>query len=421
MRKLIRTLFSLQLDLRVRLFNILATVGILLSVYAGAVMLRGGEAMRACVCLCAAVFSVLLMLYARRSGKYERCYHISVAVIFFGLFTVLLVTGGVNGSLLLLPLLGVLFTVMLLKGLRGLLVACGEIFYYVAVLVLLTLRTQQHQGFSAVDMGLGFFVHCGALTVCIFSMMQLYDRQQKELEEANNALHELNRMKTEFLQDIKHEIRNPLHVISLGTDYVKSRIGAPGGAEEALGALDIIQNEAIRLGRMVNGMVELATMSDSPKNREKVDFAALLRHCAETARLQAEQSKNTLRVELAPDLPYVYAEAEQLERVPVNLLSNAVNATENGEIALEASVESNYITVRVRDTGEGIPPALLPRVFERGVSGKGGKGGKGYGLAICKTIVEAHGGEIKIKSGQGKGTAVTFTIPVYGGQSEGRA
>jgi signal transduction histidine kinase len=249
-------------------------------------------------------------------------------------------------------------------------------------------------------------------------MMRLYDRQQKELEEANNALHELNRMNTEFLQDIKHEIRNPLHVISLGTDYIHARVGTEGGAEEVRNALGIIQNEALRLGRMVNGMVELATMSESPKNREKVDFAALLRHCAETARLQAEQSKNTLRVELAPDLPYVYAEAEQLERVPVNLLSNAVNATENGEITLEVSCENNYITVRVRDTGDGISPDLLPRVFERGVSGKGGKG---YGLAICKTIVEAHGGEIKIKSEQGKGTAVTFTIPVYGGQSEGRA
>jgi signal transduction histidine kinase len=95
-----------------------------------------------------------------------------------------------------------------------------------------------------------------------------------------------------------------------------------------------------------------------------------------------------------------------------------MDATQNGEILLEASFKNNYITVHVSDTGEGVPPEFLSRVFERGVSGKGGKG---YGLAICKTIVEAHGGEIKIKSEQGKGTAVTFTIPVYGGQSEGRA
>ena len=94
-----------------------------------------------------------------------------------------------------------------------------------------------------------------------------------------------------------------------------------------------------------------------------------------------------------------------------------MECTQDGDITLEAFVEKNYITVCIRDTGEGVQPELLPRVFERGVSGKGGKG---YGLSICKTIVEAHGGDIEVESEQGKGTAVTFTIPVYSGQNEAR-
>ena len=89
----------------------------------------------------------------------------------------------------------------------------------------------------------------------------------------------------------------------------------------------------------------------------------------------------------------------------------------SGEITLEAAAANNYITVVIRDAGKGIAPELLPRLFERGVSGKGGKG---YGLSICKTIVEAHGGEIKIASEQGRGTTATFSIPVYGGQREAR-
>jgi signal transduction histidine kinase len=174
---------------------------------------------------------------------------------------------------------------------------------------------------------------------------------------------------------------------------------------------------------MVNGMVELAVMNEKPQSREKTDLAAMLKKCAEKERLYAEQKHDKLRVDISPDLPYVYAEPEQLERVPINLLSNAIDCTQDGEITLEATADNGYITIRVRDTGEGIPPELMPRIFERGVSGKGGKG---YGLSICKTIVEAHGGEIEIKSEQrdaapngrcGGGTTVTFTLPVYGGQN----
>jgi signal transduction histidine kinase len=166
---------------------------------------------------------------------------------------------------------------------------------------------------------------------------------------------------------------------------------------------------------MINGMVELATMSGRSAIRERVDFAAMLDHCAETFRLRLEQKRIDLRVEIAADLPPVYAEAEQLERVTVNLLSNAANHTQNGAIALSARADEGYVIVSVRDTGEGIRPDILPRVFERGISSSGGKG---YGLSICKTIAEAHGGAIEIESEQGKGTSVTFTLPVYGGQGQ---
>jgi signal transduction histidine kinase len=201
-------------------------------------------------------------------------------------------------------------------------------------------------------------------------------------------------------------------------DFIHDNMDAESGAE-ALEATRAVQNEAMRLGCMINGMVDLATMTGSHKshqNREKTDLAAILNKCAEASRLRLEQKQNRLRVEIAP-LPFVYVEAEQLERVPINLLSNAIDCTQGGEITLSASADVNYVTVSVRDTGSGIPPELLPRVFERGVSGKGGKG---YGLSICKTIVEAHGGTIEVESEPGGGTNVAFTIPVYGGQGEGQ-
>jgi signal transduction histidine kinase len=104
--------------------------------------------------------------------------------------------------------------------------------------------------------------------------------------------------------------------------------------------------------------------------------------------------------------------------VLANLLSNAADHTQDGHITLAAHLAGKYITVSVTDTGNGIEPEFLPNVFERGVSGRGGTG---YGLYICKTVVEAHGGTIEIESEPGKGTAVTFTVPVYGGQEAGHS
>jgi signal transduction histidine kinase len=234
-------------------------------------------------------------------------------------------------------------------------------------------------------------------------------------DKENAALENLSRMKTEFLHDIKHEVRTPLHVISLGTDFINHCLDDGNMIDDARNVLSTIQNEAMRLGRMVNGMVELADMNTNPVNRTKVDFSAVLSHVAETARLQTEKKQNLLRVEIAPDLPYVYGEAEQLERVPANLIENANNCTSGGEIILKAYKDKDYITVHISDTGEGVTSELLPDIFKRGVSGKGGKG---YGLSMCKTIIDAHGGNITIESEPNKGTAVTFTIPVYGGQRE---
>jgi len=267
--------------------------------------------------------------------------------------------------------------------------------------------------------GIVFFVFCYALLLALkYADTEREAMETKAREEAiaaeNAALENLSRVKTGFLQDIKHEVRNPLHVISLGVDYVNEYFTPKGDADEARKVLATMQNEAMRLGRMVEGMVELATMEGSKTSREKIDLAEIIMSCADTYRLKLDNNRNTLRVKTAENLPFIYAESEQLTRVIINILSNANDSVTDGEISIEALADNVYIIVHIRDNGSGIDPQLLPRVFERGVSGKGREG---YGLSMCKTIVEAHGGELRIESGElGIGTVVTFTIPVYGGQ-----
>jgi signal transduction histidine kinase len=169
---------------------------------------------------------------------------------------------------------------------------------------------------------------------------------------------------------------------------------------------------------MVGGMVELVSMREPGENRRRIDFSTLLKNSAEAFHRALEQKNNKLTLTIAPGLPDVFIENDRFVQVIANLLSNAAEYTQDGEVAITADCDGAYITTRIADTGTGIEPELLPRIFERGISGRNGTG---YGLYICKTVVEAHGGTIKLECEQEKGTVATFTIPVYGGQEAGHA
>ena len=412
-------------DFRVQIFNTLGFMGFVLGVTFGIfssfvhpnftnVISNFG----------AAIVAAAVIIFANKTGKFKLCFMITVLVVFFLLFPMLFfLGGGIASGMPSFFVFAVVFTVIMLEGKRRAVLTILEIALYAACLLTAyfypgTVVPFLTESDMLTDMIVAYLASCVVLAIAIYQHITVYDRKQKELETANASLHGLNRMKTEFLQDIKHEVRNPLHVISLGADYIHDRIDKEDGAAEAHAALTTVQNEAMRLGRMINGMVEMATMSGGViMNRERVDFAALLRDRAEAFRLKLKEKNNNLIVNIPADLPFVYAEVDQISRVPVNLLSNAADSTKNGDITLDASAEDDYITVRVSDTGEGVPAEILPRIFDRGISGKGSKG---YGLTICETIIEAHGGGIHVMSEHGKGTVVTFTIPVYGGQSETR-
>jgi len=242
-------------------------------------------------------------------------------------------------------------------------------------------------------------------------------RREEELSTKTELLNRLNRTKTEFLQDMSHEMKAPLTVIATGIDYADRQIKKESGdLSEAGSALETVRDETQRLGRMVSGMVDLASMNEISDNRNRVNFALLLQNSAEAFRLALEHQNNNLTVEIASGLPDVFVENDRFVQVMANLFYNAADYTQDGQITLTAEYDSVFITVRMTDTGCGIEPEILSRVFERGVSGRDGTG---YGLYICKTVVEAHGGTIKIESAADKGTVVTFTVPVYGGQEAG--
>jgi signal transduction histidine kinase len=234
----------------------------------------------------------------------------------------------------------------------------------------------------------------------------LYNRQQERIDEQNAVLEQANRMKSEFLANASHEMRTPLTVASVNVQTVME-ITDDSEAEELLRSA---QSEIMRLSRMVGGMLTLASMSENTE-RQKLDYSSLLRSGVEMLRLSLGRRGNVLETEIEPGL-ITFGNADLLAQMLTNILQNADNHTENGTATVRAARQGNEITASVSDTGTGVPPELLPHVFERGVT----DGGTGYGLFLCKTVAESHGGRIWIESKPGAGATVSYSLPVYQGQ-----
>jgi len=219
----------------------------------------------------------------------------------------------------------------------------------------------------------------------------------------------MNRLKYEFFQNMSHDVKTPITIISLCVQFVSDMRNYGINEEELWESLGTAQREIMFIARMIDNVAAQSSMYDNRQDMKPLDFALLLREGAETHRALLERNGNTLTLEIPPSLPQIYGNADMLLHVLSNLLSNANRHTHGGKVNIKSVVRDDMINVTVRDSGLGVKPELLPKVFERGVS----ESGSGLGLSICKTAIEAHKGTITIESEYGKGTAVTFTLPVY--------
>jgi signal transduction histidine kinase len=147
-----------------------------------------------------------------------------------------------------------------------------------------------------------------------------------------------------------------------------------------------------------------------------VSATTLIQAAVAAVQTQVEGHERTLRVDVPAGLPDVLADRLHIERVVANLMSNAVRHTTAGDdIVVTATPHDGYVAISVTDTGSGIPPEYLPRIFEKFVQVPNApSGGAGLGLAISKHLVEAHGGQISVRSTVGRGTTFTFTLPMAG-------
>jgi two-component system phosphate regulon sensor histidine kinase PhoR len=225
----------------------------------------------------------------------------------------------------------------------------------------------------------------------------------------------LETVRRDFVSNVSHELRTPLASLKALTETLQeSALEDPPAARRFLGQME---TEIDNMTQIVQELLELTRIESNrfPLQRMRVDPCEVAAPAIERMRLQAERAGLNLQMECPDHLPPVKADPDRIEQVLVNLIHNAIKFTApGGDIAIAAQPKDEYIVFSVRDTGIGIPPEALSRIFERFYKADRARagGGTGLGLSIARHIIEAHGGRIWATSEVDKGSTFYFTLPI---------
>lgn len=213
----------------------------------------------------------------------------------------------------------------------------------------------------------------------------------------------------EFLANVAHELRTPLSYIRGYTQAMAE--GIVTDPAEVQRYQRVVLDESVRVGRLVDDLLDLAQMDEGRMGFDllPLDLRLPVEQAVVTVRPRAEEKGVELQLDLPENLPPVPADGGRIQQVIFNLVDNALRHTPpGGQVRVSGQVSPTAVTVLVSDTGEGIDPALLPLVFER-FQGKRA-GGRGLGLAVVRSIIRAHGGEVGAESQPGKGATFWFRL-----------
>jgi signal transduction histidine kinase/CheY-like chemotaxis protein len=259
---------------------------------------------------------------------------------------------------------------------------------------------------------LGIAAFGGAMAVA----RQRISRQIDELTRQHVELQRADHRKDEFLALLAHELRNPLAPIGNALQILKlADIDAPTAAE----ARDIAERQLRYLTRLVDDLLDVSRIMRGKVElrKERVELGTIIDRAVETARPLIVSENHQLTIDLPDEPMWLEADVVRMAQVLANLLSNAAKYTEpGGRIGLSAAIEPGQIVILVRDTGIGIAPEALPRLFEMFMQVAPGssrsQGGLGIGLTLVKNLVEMHGGAVEVTSGGlGQGSEFVVRLP----------
>jgi two-component system phosphate regulon sensor histidine kinase PhoR len=279
--------------------------------------------------------------------------------------------------------------------------------YEVDELLKLCLRTVRMQSVQYESGNSKRYLRAIAVPVAHSGVLLLF----QDLTELRN----LQATRRELIGNISHEFRTPLAGIKAMVETLRD--GAVSDQGTAQDFLNRIDGEVDRLTQLVAELTELSRIETGKAELklEPVNINDLAEEVTAQLKPQAERQRLSLVKELASELPQVPADRARVRQVIVNLLHNAIKFTDpGGRITVGTRGEGDSVTVAIADTGRGISGEDLPHVFERFYKGDKVRTGEGtgMGLAIAKHIVEAHGGNIRVESQEGRGSTFSFNLPI---------
>jgi two-component system, OmpR family, phosphate regulon sensor histidine kinase PhoR len=228
-------------------------------------------------------------------------------------------------------------------------------------------------------------------------------------------LRRADQVRRDFVANVSHELRTPLTAIK---GYAEALLDEPDDAGAREKFLDIIHRHATRMERLVKDLLRLARLDAGQEGVELVpcDVGGLLKGIAGDFEATAAQKQQTIAVDVAAEAANLVTDAAKLHDIARNLIENAVNYTpEGGAIEIRAERRNGLFQLTVSDTGHGIAPDDLPRVFERFYrvdKSRTGPGGTGLGLSIVKHLAQVLGGEVTASNQPGGGALFTVTLPI---------
>jgi signal transduction histidine kinase len=253
----------------------------------------------------------------------------------------------------------------------------------------------------------------------IETLISTFREMAQQIEKQVESLKKADGLRRELVANISHDLRTPLATLQ---GYMETLLmkNTSLSEEERKTYLETAISHCNRLSKLVSGLFELAKLEakDMQIHIEPFSMSELVQDVTQKFHLSAKEKKINIITNIEKEFPFVSADIGLIERVLENLLDNALRHTpDEGSVSVLLDTDGKYMTVRVSDTGYGIPAEDLPRIFDRfyqlDKSRKDRAGHSGLGLAITKRIVELHNSKLEVTSKLNEGTSFTFTLPVY--------